>query len=137
VNGNALQAGAIVLSAMLAVGGWLFNAYKDREFKKFELRTKYRIEMLELALEAILSINEPTPTAHKIVSTFSAARSKISIFGTDEEFLEFERLLSLIEKNSGGTLVGKNLNAFPKLLVSNFRREIGLPERHSTLVPKD
>jgi hypothetical protein len=136
LNAAALQAGAIVLSAILAIGGWLFNSYKEREFKKFELRTKYRIEMLELALEAILTINEPKPSGRKIVTAFTAARSMVGVFGTDEEFFEFERLLSMIE-NSNGVLKGENLNAFPRLLVSNFRKEIGLPERRSPLVPKD
>jgi hypothetical protein len=98
---------------------------------------KYRLEMLELCLEAILTLTDRNPTSEKIVASFTRARSKVSVFGTDEEFVEFERLLSLIQANSGKLLSGNGINNFPRLLVANFRRELGLPRRQSELQPKD
>ncbi|ROT95016.1 hypothetical protein EB810_07720 [Altererythrobacter sp. FM1] len=132
-----LQFAGIVIGAMIAVGGWLYNARKEREFRKFELRVKYRIETLESALNAVLTLNEKHPQASRIVESFTAARSKIGLFGTDEEFQEFERLVRMIEQNAGGQLQGENINAFPKILLANFRREIGLPPRCSALEPKE
>jgi len=93
--------------------------------------------MLELALEAILSLNDSSPTAEKIFGSFTAARSRIMIFGTDDEEREFERLLKLIEANFGGILQRQNIDPFSNLVVSGFRKEIGLPARHSNLVPKE
>ncbi len=118
---------------MIAVGGWLYNAHKQREFTKFELRTKYRIEMFEAALSGILALNDKKPTADAIISNFAAARSKIGIFGTDEELMAFEKLISAIEKSSGRVLDGENINEFPKLLVAGFRAEIGLPKRNKVI----
>jgi hypothetical protein len=131
------QALALLVSVVLAVGGWLFNAQQERAFRKFELRAKYRLEMLEAALEGILVLNKPSKTAEEIVEMFSSARPKIAIFGTDEELAAFERLLSLIEANAGGKLAGNNINEFPKLLVAGFRREVGLPPRSPIFEPKD
>ncbi|MDF0544512.1 hypothetical protein PX699_19340 [Sphingobium sp. H39-3-25] len=132
-----LQATAIVISAILAVGGWLFNAFKDRQDRRFELRTKYRLEMLELCLEAVLSLNATERRPEEIIRALSLARSKIGIFGTDEEVRAFERLISIVEKSSGKALTGTDLNEFPRLLVANFRREIGLTPRQPALQPKD
>ncbi len=138
MNAATLQAGSILLSAILAVGGWLYNAHKERDFRKFELRTKYRIEMFEAALEAILSLSTENANGPDIVSKFAAARPKVGIFGTDKELAAYERLLVTLQKNAGSKqLTGENLNEFPKLLVAGFRREIGLPARSPALEPKD
>lgn len=133
----ALQIVAIAIGVIVAVGGWLYNARKEREFRKFELRTKYRIEALEKALDAIISLTEREPDADRINERFAAARTAMGIFGTDQEVREFEQLIRMIETRTGNRLEGENLNAFPKLLVANFRNEIGLPPRSPELEPKD
>jgi hypothetical protein len=137
LNEASLQAITLLVSVVLAVGGWLFNAKHERDFRKFELRAKYRVEMFEAALEGMLAVNKPIKSAKEIVDKLTNARPKIAIFGTDEELAAFERLLSLIEKNAGRKLDGDNLNEFPKLLVSGFRKELGLPPRHPAFEPKD
>ncbi|MEE4538618.1 MAG: hypothetical protein V2J51_09040 [Erythrobacter sp.] len=91
--------------------------------------------MLEDALKAVLALNDKAKNKEKLESSFSAARTRIQLFGTVDEVREFERLVKLVEGCAGGPLQGENLNAFPDPLVKNFCEEVGLSVRlnHSVL----
>lgn len=120
---GALEAIAIVLSALLAVGGWLFNAFQERKYRRFELMLSYRIKMLEDTIQATWKLTEENTTP-EVLRAISQVRVQAAIFGTEEE----RRIITSLHEVANGNeelLPDFNVNA----LVDNLRREVGLPKR--------
>jgi len=118
----------MIVSALIVAIGWFVTGYLNRKKDIAQKRLEYRLRALEAFLPVWFSIqkNSMPFTDPKFIDKLENARSKLQLYGLDDEIQQMERFIKYIEKkdlpNANAVLI-----ELVKLVRSRIRKELDFP----------
>ncbi len=121
------------ISIIIAVVLWFLSSERDRKQERFKKYLDRRIDTLEEAIRVLFLFDVPDPfqKTPNLVEQVESVRSKIQIFGTDEEVKLFEEFIKKLEHKN----IEELRTFIPQLrrnIANSYRHELGLPLRFKT-----
>jgi len=113
---------AIIVSAIIAISGWIYNGNQNRKQEIFKLSLKSRVQLLEDYLLYYEKANE-----NKTLDGFNKIQVRFNIYGNRDEIKLMEAIALDIEKNKKITNeISKKFKEFNRLIRDNIRKELRL-----------
>jgi hypothetical protein len=113
---------------ILVIAGWLFSRWKDRNHELFKERLKKRLEMYDSVVEAMLPFLNPGPDGALDLTglgdKLSTARTKMQLYGYDDEISEYECFVSCINARDVSGL-NDSLKRLSPMILKKLRKELG------------
>ena len=115
---------------VVTVVGWLYEKAKDRQHEIFKERLKRRLDMYDSVIVALLpfanaaNANDSVNLSASLKKDLETARTKMQLFGYNDEKESFERFISTIPKKDMVEL-NKCLKQLIPLIPSKLRSELG------------
>ena len=116
---NGLTGLGIIVSSLIAVGGWVFAREKDREFEKFKLRLVKRMEITNALADHIMKLFNHEPNG----AEWNRLSILIQVYGSSDE----QRLLQAIgqTQNEDERVQTEALQALQRQVLESVRKDLG------------
>jgi len=121
---------SIVISACLAIVGWMVNNYFKRRHEIAKKRLDYRLETLQSFIPVYLSLknsSNPFIEDKELNRKFNEASINFQLYGFQDEIDLLNNCQDAIMKNNGDTAT-ITLNQLIELVKKRLRTELKLPK---------
>jgi hypothetical protein len=119
---NIISSITIVVTVLIAVGGWYYNGQQNRKHEIFKRSIDARIKLLEDYLLFFQKAYE-----NKSLDGFNKIQVRFYIYGNDDEIKLVQTISSEIEKNKQMTdEIFENFIKLNNLARGRLREELGL-----------